>query len=87
MFHCTIIVGWFEIDIFYVKEIISPHNIIFPHNWNKYIFMVHVCVGNKRPVTDLAAVWVPDNEAQTCMHCLKVKFTPIQRRVCPLRVN
>jgi hypothetical protein len=42
--------------------------------------MVHVCVGNKRPVTDLAAVWVPDNEAQTCMHCLKVKFTPIQRR-------
>ena len=39
------------------------------------------CVGNKRPATEHAAVWVPDSEAQTCMHCLKVKFTPIQRRV------
>ncbi|XP_019864174.1 PREDICTED: pleckstrin homology domain-containing family F member 2-like isoform X2 [Amphimedon queenslandica] len=35
---------------------------------------------NKRPATEHAAVWVPDSEAQTCMHCLKVKFTPIQRR-------
>lgn len=35
---------------------------------------------NKRPATEHAAVWVPDSEAQTCMHCLKTKFTPINRR-------
>ena len=40
-----------------------------------------VCVGNKKPATEHAAVWVPDSEAQTCMHCLRTKFTPINRRV------
>lgn len=35
---------------------------------------------NKRPATEHAAVWVPDSDASTCMHCLKTKFTPINRR-------
>jgi len=35
---------------------------------------------NKKPATEHAAVWVPDSDANTCMHCLKTKFTPINRR-------
>ncbi|CAI8054513.1 Pleckstrin homology domain-containing family F member 2, partial [Geodia barretti] len=35
---------------------------------------------NKMPATEHAAVWVPDGDASTCMHCLKTKFTPINRR-------
>lgn len=35
---------------------------------------------NKKPATEHAAVWVPDGDASTCMHCLKTKFTPINRR-------
>ena len=27
-----------------------------------------------------AAVWVPDSEANTCMHCKKVQFTLVNRR-------
>ena len=27
-----------------------------------------------------AAVWVPDGEANTCMHCKKVQFTLVNRR-------
>lgn len=38
-------------------------------------------LGNKKPATEHAAVWVPDSDAQTCMHCLRTKFTPINRRV------
>ncbi len=36
---------------------------------------------NKQPAKEHAAVWVPDCDANTCMHCLKTKFTPINRRV------
>jgi hypothetical protein len=82
----------------YGWQIISPKksfSVYAASSTEKAEWMAHInkCItdllasSNKRPVTDLAAVWVPDNEAQTCMHCLKVKFTPIQRRVCPLRVN
>ena len=46
------------------------------------LLILFLVSGNKRPATEHAAVWVPDSEAHTCMHCLKVKFTPIQRRVC-----
>ncbi|XP_064384190.1 pleckstrin homology domain-containing family F member 2-like [Halichondria panicea] len=35
---------------------------------------------NKQPAKEHAAVWVPDCDANTCMHCLKTKFTPINRR-------
>lgn len=35
---------------------------------------------NKKPAQDHAAVWVPDSDASTCMHCLKTKFTPFNRR-------
>lgn len=35
---------------------------------------------NKKPASEHAAVWVPDGDASTCMHCLKTKFTPINRR-------
>lgn len=34
----------------------------------------------KKGTTEHAAVWVPDSEASTCMHCLKSKFTAINRR-------
>lgn len=39
-------------------------------------------LANKKPAQEHAAVWVPDSDASTCMHCLKTKFTPINRRVC-----
>lgn len=38
-------------------------------------------IANKKPAQEHAAVWVPDGDASTCMHCLKTKFTPINRRV------
>jgi hypothetical protein len=34
----------------------------------------------KKAVDDHAAVWVPDSEAGTCMHCKKVQFTLVNRR-------
>lgn len=36
--------------------------------------------GDKTPAKEHAAVWVPDSEAQFCMHCLKAKFTTMNRR-------
>lgn len=38
-------------------------------------------VGGKKPVEHHAAVWVPDNEANICMHCKRTQFTMLQRRV------
>ena len=38
-------------------------------------------LGDKTPAKEHAAVWVPDSEAQFCMHCLKAKFTTMNRRV------
>ena len=35
----------------------------------------------KKGTTEHAAVWVPDSEASTCMHCMKSKFTALNRRV------
>lgn len=35
----------------------------------------------KKASDNHAAVWVPDSEASTCMHCMRVKFTAINRRV------
>lgn len=35
----------------------------------------------KKAVVNHAAVWVPDNEANVCMHCKKTQFTMIVRRV------
>ncbi|CAB3231723.1 unnamed protein product [Arctia plantaginis] len=34
----------------------------------------------KQPPSEHAAVWVPDNEASTCMHCKKTQFTVLNRR-------
>jgi len=34
----------------------------------------------KKAVDEHAAVWVPDSEANTCMHCKKVQFTLVNRR-------
>lgn len=34
----------------------------------------------KKPVENHAAVWVPDNEANICMHCKKTQFTMLNRR-------
>jgi len=36
--------------------------------------------GGKQQNTYHAAVWVPDNEASTCMLCKKIKFSVIERR-------
>jgi hypothetical protein len=35
----------------------------------------------KQPLTEHAAVWIPDNEATLCMLCRKTKFTTLNRRV------
>lgn len=35
---------------------------------------------DKEPAKEHAAVWVPDGEAQVCMHCRKTRFTPLNRR-------
>lgn len=37
--------------------------------------------GGKKPVEHHAAVWVPDNEANVCMHCKRTQFTMLVRRV------
>jgi len=34
----------------------------------------------KKASDEHAAVWVPDNEANTCMHCKKSQFTLVNRR-------
>ncbi|CAG4947474.1 unnamed protein product [Colias eurytheme] len=34
----------------------------------------------KQPPSEHAAVWVPDNEANICMHCKKTQFTVLNRR-------
>lgn len=41
--------------------------------------------GGKKPVEHHAAVWVPDNEADRCMHCNRTQFSMLQRRVSALR--
>ena len=33
----------------------------------------------KKAVDEHAAVWVPDSEANICMHCKKVQFTLVNR--------
>lgn len=43
--------------------------------------LTFVPLGDKTPAKEHAAVWVPDSEAQYCMHCLKAKFTTMNRRV------
>lgn len=35
----------------------------------------------KKAVEVHAAVWVPDSEANVCMHCKKTQFTVLNRRV------
>lgn len=40
-----------------------------------------VVVGGKKPVEQHAAVWVPDNEANVCMHCKQTQFSMLVRRV------
>ena len=45
------------------------------------IFWCVLISAGKKGTTEHAAVWVPDSEASTCMHCLKSKFTALNRRV------
>lgn len=47
-------------------------------SFNHY-FVINI--GGKKRVSKVAAVWVPDNEANICMHCKKTQFTMIVRRV------
>ena len=41
----------------------------------------YLVLAGKKGTTEHAAVWVPDSEASTCMHCFKSKFTALNRRV------
>uniref|UniRef100_A0A0N4USG7 Pleckstrin homology domain-containing family F member 2 n=1 Tax=Enterobius vermicularis TaxID=51028 RepID=A0A0N4USG7_ENTVE len=51
-------------------------------------WMLHIerCVsdiltkGGKKPATEHAAVWTPDNDAPICMACQKTQFSVLQRR-------
>lgn len=53
------------------------------HNFvTKIVMSDHYFLAGKKGTTEHAAVWVPDSEASTCMHCLKSKFTALNRRVC-----
>ena len=45
------------------------------------VYIYIILLGDKTPAKEHAAVWVPDSEAQFCMHCLKAKFTTMNRRV------
>lgn len=47
-----------------------------------FSFLRSANTGGKKPVENHAAVWVPDNEANVCMHCKKTQFTMLVRRVC-----
>ena len=49
--------------------------------WYMHRLMHIIPLGDKRPAKEHAAVWVPDSDAQYCMHCLKTKFTTVNRRV------
>ncbi|XP_065903259.1 pleckstrin homology domain-containing family F member 2-like isoform X2 [Dysidea avara] len=72
-------------------QVISPKKsfaVFAATKTEKEEWMAHIrkCIGDllskgdKKPATEHAAVWVPDSEAQYCMHCLKVKFTTMNRR-------
>lgn len=60
----------------------------------KQEWMAHInkCVedllrkSGKKAVEVHAAVWVPDSEANVCMHCKKTQFTVINRRVSTLLI-
>lgn len=54
----------------------------FKLNCNRNVFFNFIPAG-KEPMKEHAAVWIPDNEASTCMHCRKAKFTTLNRRVRP----
>lgn len=47
----------------------------------KVICCDSLILGGKKPVETHAAVWVPDSEANICMHCKKTQFTMLIRRV------
>lgn len=58
-------------------------------NTEKQEWMAHInkCIedllrkSGKKPLEVHAAVWVPDEKADKCMHCKKSQFTLINRRV------
>lgn len=41
----------------------------------------------KKAIEVHAAVWVPDSEANVCMHCKKTQFTVLNRRVSTKNVS
>lgn len=61
------------------KSMKSFHFCLRAHN---FIVSFNLLVsGGKKPVEHHAAVWVPDNEANVCMHCKRTQFTMLVRRV------
>ena len=38
--------------------------------------------GAKKLSAELAPAWIPDDAATHCMICAKIKFNPMNRKVC-----
>lgn len=55
--------------------------------WAKKLTLFLSSLAGKQPSSEHAAVWVPDNEANSCMNCKKSQFTVINRRVSVLSLN
>ena len=63
--------------------------VLLPETQSQPLFLIQVpfflfnylILAGKKGTTEHAAVWVPDSEASTCMHCFKSKFTALNRRV------
>lgn len=51
-----------------------------PHSSDRYLQKYSI-LGGKKPLGEHAAVWVPDAEANVCMHCNKSQFNVLNRRV------
>ena len=53
----------------------------------EWVAHINKCVGDllrksgKKASETHAAVWIPDTEADVCMHCKKTQFTLLTRRV------
>lgn len=85
--------------LFRILFIISPEKSETQIDWyrrlavmkcDSYFFLLFIwlfVIGGKKPVEHHAAVWVPDNEANVCMHCKRTQFTMLVRRVSSRHFN
>lgn len=71
-----------------IKTVMKSFAVYAATATEKQEWMAHItkCIedllrkSGKKPVEVHAAVWVPDNEANICMHCNKTQFTVLNRR-------